>query len=79
MPGILGTYLDSLGASFDGSGYVKLEGLFLWFLLRHTDVKALVYDEGIKLVSTGGKFIGTIPGNIYGITLGIDIGTKLIF
>ena len=35
-------------------------------------------DEGIKLVSNDGKVLGTIPGNLYGITLGIYIGTELV-
>ena len=35
-------------------------------------------DEGIKLVFPGGKVLGTILRNIEGITLGVDVGTKLI-
>ena len=44
-----------------------------------TDGKVLGYDEGIKLGSTDGKVFGTILGNVYRITLGIDIGTELGF
>ena len=34
-------------------------------------------DESIKLVSNDGKVLGTIPGNLYVITRGIDVGTEL--
>ena len=34
-------------------------------------------DEGIKLGYTNGKVFGTIIGNVYVITLGIDVGTDL--
>ena len=34
-------------------------------------------NEVIKLVSTDGKVICTILGNLYGITLVIDVGTNL--
>ena len=34
-------------------------------------------DEGIKLVSTNGKLLSTIIGNVYGITTGLDVGTEL--
>ena len=34
-------------------------------------------DEGIKLGSTGGKFIGTILVNLYVITLGLGVGIEL--
>ena len=45
--------------------------------MRYTDGKVIEYDEGIKMGSTDGKVFGTILGNVYRITLGIDIGTKL--
>ena len=35
-------------------------------------------NEGIKLVSTDGKVLGTIIVNAYGITLGVDVVTELI-
>ena len=37
------------------------------------------YNEGIKLGSTDGKVFGTILGNLYRITLDLDIGTNLGF
>ena len=37
----------------------------------------IVSDEGIKLGLYGGKIIGAILGNVDGITLLIDVGTKL--
>ena len=37
----------------------------------------LGYDEGIKIGSTDGKFIGTILGNVDGITLFLDNETEL--
>ena len=36
-------------------------------------------DEGIKLGFTYGKVVGTILGNVDRITLGLDIGTELVF
>ena len=42
-----------------------------------TDDKVIGSDEGIKLVSTDGKLLVTILGNVYGITLGIDVETDL--
>ena len=47
----------------------------LGFLLGSTGGKALGSDEGIKLVSNDGKVLGTILGNLDGITLGLDVGT----
>ena len=35
-------------------------------------------DEGVKLVLSGVGFIGTILGNVDGITLGINIGTYMV-
>ena len=46
---------------------------------RYTYGKVNVSDEGIKLGSTDGKVFDTILGNVYRITLGIDIGTELGF
>ena len=37
----------------------------------------LISDEGIKLVYNNGEVIGTIPGNLYLITLGLDFGTDM--
>ena len=36
-------------------------------------------DDSIKLGYTDSKLIGTIVGNIYKITLGIDVGTELVY
>ena len=35
------------------------------------------YDEGIKLVLSGGKVLDNILGNIYGTTVGFDVGTEI--
>ena len=40
-----------------------------------TDGKVLGFGEGIKLVISDGKFIGTIIVNVYGITPRLDVGT----
>ena len=47
--------------------------MFLVESLVSTSSKLLGSNEGIKLVSTDGKFIGTILGNVYGITFGLDV------
>ena len=39
----------------------------------------LGYDEIIKLETTYGKVIITIPGDIDGITFGIDVGTGMVY
>ena len=43
--------------------------------IRSNDCKVLGSDEGIKLALSDGKVIGDILGNLYGITLGFDVGT----
>ena len=73
----VGTQLDSLDVSFDGSNDGKLECLFLGGSLRYNYGKVIGSDEGIKLRFTDGKVFGNILGNLDRITLGIDIGTKL--
>ena len=45
--------------------------------MGYTDGKVYGSNEGIKLVSTDGKVLGTILGNVDGIKLGIDVGTEL--
>ena len=42
-------------------------------------IKFLAFDEGIKLGSIDGKFLGAILGNVDGITLGLDVGTEFGF
>ena len=51
----------------------------LGVLLGYTNDKAIGSDEGINLISTYGKLLITIIGNVDGITLDIDIGTELGF
>ena len=46
--------------------------------LVSTDDKVVGSDEGIKLVLSDGNVIGTILINLYGIILGIDVGTELV-
>ena len=71
----LGLMLEhsSLYGSVDGSNYLKIEVLLLGDSLVYTDGKVLGYDEGIKLGLFDGKVTGTIIGNVYAITLGIDV------
>ena len=73
------TELDSLDEPCDSFNDGKLEGLLLGDSLGYTDRKLLGSDEGIKLLSTDGKMLGTIRVNVYGITLGLDVGTELGF
>ena len=67
------TELGSLDGSFYGSNDYKHESLFFGDSLVYTDGKVLGYDEGIKLGLFDGKVTGTIIGNVYAITLGIDV------
>ena len=41
--------------------------------MSYNNGKVLGSDEGIKLVSTDGKVIGTILRYVHGITLGLDV------
>ena len=66
------TKLVSLDGYFCGSNDGKLDRLFLEESLGSTDYKLLCSDEGKKLRSSRGKVLGTIIGNLYVITLGID-------
>ena len=72
------TDLGSLDESFVGSSYEKLRSLLLEDSLVSTDDKVVGSDEGIKLVLSYGNVIGTILINLYGIILGIDVGTELV-
>ena len=45
--------------------------------LRSTDAKLLCSDNGIIVLLSDGKLLVTIPRNVNGITLGIDVGKKL--
>ena len=73
----VGIDLGSLYLSFDGSNGGQLKGLLSEDSLGSTDGKVLDFDEGTKLRSTIGKFLGTVLGNVNVITLGIDVGTEL--
>ena len=73
----VGTELEYLDGSFDGSNYSKLERMFLEDSLGYTDGKVIVSDEGIKLGSMDGQVLDTILGNVRGITLGLDVGREL--
>ena len=44
-----------------------------------TDGKVLVSDAGIKIGSNCGQYIGTILGDVDGITLGFDVGTDMSY
>ena len=46
--------------------------------LGYIDGKVLGSDEGIKLESTDGKVLGTILGDVYAITLGLNIVSELV-
>ena len=59
----VGTELESLDGSSDGSNGSKLVGLLLGYSQGSTYGGVLVSDEDIKLVSNDGKVIGTILGN----------------
>ena len=54
-----------------------MEGLLHGGLLGSTDGEVLVTNEGIKLRSSSGKVLVIIIGNVYGITLGIDVVIEL--
>ena len=71
----VGTELGSLDGTSDSFNYEKLEILLLGDRKRSTYCKVLVSDDGINLVSTEGKVLGTLLGNEDITTLGIDVGT----
>ena len=74
---MIGKQLGYLDGSFDGSNDGKLEILLIGYSLGYNDGKVLGYDESIKLGLSGDKFFGTILLNVYGIILGLDVGTQL--
>ena len=74
----VGIYPGSLDGFFDGSNDGKIQGLLHEDSLGYTDGKVYGSDEGIKLGCTDGKVIITILGNVYEITLGIDVGINMI-
>ena len=71
----LGTDLVFLDGSFDDSNYGKLAVLFFVGSLGSTVDKVFSSNEGIKIVPTDGKVLGTILGHIDGMTVGIDVRT----
>ena len=71
------TYLWSLHRSFDSSNNGNLEGLLLGYSLEYADGKVLSSDDDNKLLLFVGKVLGTILGDVHGITLGLDIWTEL--
>ena len=72
-----GTELGYLDGSFDSSNVGYLEGILIGESMVCTYGKVLVSDEGIKLISTAGKVLGTVLVNVDGITLGLDVRTYL--
>ena len=71
------TELDFFDCLFHGVNDGNFEGILFGESLVSTDNKVIGYDEGIKMIYTGGKVLVNIPGYVYGIKLGIDIGTQL--
>ena len=71
----VGKELVYLDVFLDNSNYKKLEVLLLGGLLGHAGDKVSVSNEGIKLVKSYSKVFGPIIGNVYGITLGLDVET----
>ena len=72
-----GTELGSLDEYFDGFTDGELEVLLLGDSMVSTDGEVIGPDKGIDLLSTYDEVLGTILGNLDGITLGIDVGTGL--
>ena len=71
----VGTYLVSLDGSIYFSNDINLYCLPIGDLLGCTDGKVLGSVEVIKLGYINDKVLGTILGNVDGITLGLDVGT----
>ena len=71
----VGTELDFLYVSFDRSNKFAL--ILLGGTLGFTDVEVIGYDQGIQLGFIDGKLLGTIFGDVDGITHGLDVGTEL--
>ena len=75
----VGTNMGSLDWFFDDYKYNKLEGLLLVYLLGYTDDKVCGYNEGIEMVSTDVKVLGTLLWDVDEITLEVDVGTDMGF
>ena len=74
----VGTELGYLDGSFGDSTDDNLEGLLLVGSLVSTDDKVLGFYEVVKLGLFDGEVIGTILGDVGGITLGIDVVIELV-
>ena len=64
LPSMSSILKRSLDASFYGSDYGKIESLLLGGSMGYTNDKSFGSDEGIKLISTDSKVLGTILGNV---------------
>ena len=71
------TDLGSLYGCFDGNNDVKLNGLLTGDWLGYTNSEIIGSYSGVKLGLFYGNVIVTILVNVYGITLGLDVGTEL--
>ena len=58
--------------------YLMIKLLAL-FSLKYTGGKVLGCDEGIKLGSTDGKFFCALLGILDGISLGLYVGTDIVY
>ena len=67
----------SFNGNFDDFIDENLEGLVLLDSLGSNNGKVLDFDECITLESTDGKAMSTNLGDVYEITLGLDVGTEL--
>ena len=67
----------SLDGFFDGFNDVKFEGLLIGGSFAYTDGKVIASYEGTKLVSTEVKMFGSLPGDVYVITVRLDVETEL--
>ena len=61
---------------FFGSNDGQLLSLLIGKSLGSTDGRMIGSDEVIKLGYNEGKVIDSIPECVYGISLGLDVGTK---
>ena len=66
-----------LYGSFHGSNDDNIENYYMRVTLEYTDGKVICSDWWIKLGYTNDKVLCTILGNVYGITLGLDVGIDL--
>ena len=74
----VGTEIKSIYESFDGFNDVEFEGLCFVGSLGSKDGKVIGFDKDMNLGFYDGKVLDTILVNVYGITLGLDVGTELV-